>query len=62
MSYKRRKINLSPQQIDEDNWFYDGEKNFIFVHEVRDKNGNHIQTDQFEVEINQLADFISNLQ
>jgi len=60
--YTRKKIDLSPQPIDKDNWFYDGKKDFTFVHEVRDKNGKYIQTDQFKVNIDELADFISNLQ
>lgn len=55
------KLTREPQNIDKHNWFYDGQKYFIFVHEVYDKDGNYIQTDQFEVSIDQLSDFICNM-
>jgi len=62
MAYKRNKIDNKPQIIDAYNWFYDGEKDFIFVHEVRDKKTKKlIQTDQFKVPIEQLADFIAEM-
>lgn len=59
--YTRKKIESKPQEIDKYNWFYDGKKSLTFVHEVKDKDGNHIQTDQFEVSIKQLSDFLGNL-
>jgi len=59
---RHEKLKLEPQHIDERNWFYDGKKNLTFVHEVYDKKGNYIQTDQFNVSIEQLADFISEMQ
>lgn len=63
MAYIRKKDNLNEnaQEIDEHNWFYDGLKKLTFVHEVVDKEGNYIQTDQFEVSIRQLVDFISKM-
>jgi len=62
MSYHRKKIDNKPQQIDSRNWFYDGKKYFTFVHEVCDKEGNYIQTDQFKVNIKQITDFICEMQ
>ena len=47
--------------IDERNWIYADEKHFIFVHEVVDKEGNYIQTDQFKVKVDLLADTICEL-
>ena len=61
MTYKRKKINDNPQDIDKNNWFYDGEKYLTFIHEVIDKNGNLTQTDSFNVSIEQLTDFISQM-
>ena len=58
---RRKNINLEPQQIDSRNWFYDGKVNFILVHEVVDKNGDYIQTDQIKVSVKQLSDFIAEL-
>jgi len=60
--YKRKKINPNPQNIDKFNWFYDRGNYLEFIHEVRDKNGNFIQTDIFKVKINKLSNFLVNLQ
>lgn len=38
-----------PQVISKTDWYYEGRKFFIFIHEVRDEHGNHIRTDQFQV-------------
>ena len=59
---KEIKINLTPQNIDAHNWFYDGKKYFTFVHEVYNKGGEYVKTDTFDIDIKKLTDMISNLQ
>ncbi len=59
--YRRKDIKPEPQDIDKNNWFYDGKTHITFVHEVLDKDNNWVQTDQFKVSIKQLADFISEM-
>lgn len=60
--YKRVEINSKPQDIDKDNWFYDGKTHLTFIHQVKDKEGKYIQTDDFKVSIKKLSNFIANLQ
>ena len=58
MNYKKLR---QPIGINERNWFYADGQNFIFVHEVVDKDGNYIQTDSFEVKVDLLSDIICKL-
>lgn len=58
---KRKDVNCNPQDIDKDNWFYDGKKYLTFIHQVRNENGDYIQTDEFKVSIKQLSDFIAEM-
>jgi len=58
MNYKKLR---EPIDIDERNWFYADGKNFIFIHEVIDKDGNYVQSDEIKVNVDLLADTICEL-
>ena len=47
-----------PITIDYENWYYEEEKGVCFVHEVRNKNGEHIRTDQFVVPWKKLLESV----
>lgn len=38
-----------PQHISKSDWYYEFPTYLLIVHEVRDRNGTYIQTDQFKL-------------
>jgi len=38
-----------PQNIRETDWYYECPSHLLIVHEVRDRDGRYIQTDQFKL-------------
>ena len=49
MKTKEDDYHYYPRTIDRLNWYYEEPIGIIMVHEVRDKNGNFIQTDTFVI-------------
>ena len=46
-------------RIDRHNWYYEEQRGCCFVHEVKDKNGNYVQTDQFFVPWKKLLESVN---
>lgn len=40
---------LEPQHVDKSTWYYEFPRHLLIVHEVRDKAGGYIQTEQFKL-------------
>lgn len=45
-----------PKHIDVHNWFYENPGSITFVHEVLDRDGNFLQTDQVRIPFKKLED------
>lgn len=41
--------SLTPQEVTENNWYYEQKGHLLFVHQVRDKDGAFVQTDQVKI-------------
>ncbi len=41
--------SLEPQHVTDSDWFYENKGHMLFVHEVRDKAGLYVQTDQIKI-------------
>jgi hypothetical protein len=39
----------APQNIDDQNWYYENQTHLLLVHEVRKEDGTHIRTDSIKV-------------
>jgi|JI10StandDraft_1071094.scaffolds.fasta_scaffold151030_8 hypothetical protein len=46
--------SIEPQQIDNSTWYYEMTTHLLLVREVRDKQGNYIQTEQFKLPWRQI--------
>ena len=46
---RETELSRQPQAINERNWYYEEYSGIMIVHEVVDKNGNYVQTDQFKI-------------
>ena len=53
--------SLHPQKVNNQFWYYEGKRHFIFIYEVRTKLGNYIQTDQIKVPVGKLKRSIARL-
>lgn len=42
-------IDRKPQNITERDWYYESRTHLLLVHQVYDKQGNYVQTDQFKL-------------
>ena len=58
---EKRGPSRDPQNSDQFNWYYEGRRHFTFVHEVRDKDGGYIRTDQFNVPLSMLRKSINRI-
>lgn len=55
------KPSLNPQNIDRFNWYYEGKKYFIFVHEARSSGGLYVQTDQVWIPVSMLEESLCRI-
>lgn len=42
-------MSRAPQQINQENWYYEFASHLLLVHEVRSQEGVHIRTDQIKI-------------
>jgi hypothetical protein len=55
-------FSLKPQHVNEGNWYYENAKSITVVHEVFDRNGNYVQTDQFKIPLSKLKKSIKRIE
>jgi hypothetical protein len=44
-----RHVSLDPQNVSRSTWYYEDPTHLLLVHEVRTKDGEYIQTEQFKL-------------
>lgn len=59
--HKTKKPSLHPQRVNDQFWYYEGIRHFHFVHEVRTKLGNYIQTDIIKVPVGMIKRSLSRV-